>query len=177
MPKATDRRPTRAIVYVRLSVFRGETDTSVSPEEQERRCRAYAESKGWQVVDVIRDLDVSASDKGLRLDRPGLLEVRDRLDDVDVVIFAKLDRLARNVVDFRAFADEAAEHGARGRHPVRRLTGALGVPATREAEDEADDAEQDARDDEDRGEEREDAQRERGDREAGDLLALARPDR
>lgn len=111
MPNATVRRP-RALVYVRLSVYRGEADASVSPEEQERRCRAYAESKGWEVVDVIRDLDVSASDKGLRLDRPGLLEVRDRLDDTDVVIFAKLDRLARNVVDFRAFADEAAAHGA-----------------------------------------------------------------
>lgn len=48
---------------------------------------------------------------GLRLDRPGLREIRDRWADIDVVIFAALDRLARSVVDFRPFADEAAEHG------------------------------------------------------------------
>jgi DNA invertase Pin-like site-specific DNA recombinase len=29
-----------------------------------------------------------------------------------VIVFAKLDRLARTVIDFRAFADEAARHGA-----------------------------------------------------------------
>lgn len=62
------------------------------------------------MVDVIEDLNVSGSDKGLRLDRPGLLRVREMLPDVDVVIFAKLDRLARNVVDFRAFSEEAARH-------------------------------------------------------------------
>jgi DNA invertase Pin-like site-specific DNA recombinase len=64
------------------------------------------------VLDVIRDLDVSGSDKGDRLDRPGLRKIRERSGDVDVLIFAKLDRLARNVIDFRAFADEAADHGA-----------------------------------------------------------------
>ena len=29
-----------------------------------------------------------------------------------MIVFAKLDRLARNVIDFRTFADEAATHGA-----------------------------------------------------------------
>ncbi|SFF53004.1 Recombinase zinc beta ribbon domain-containing protein [Blastococcus tunisiensis] len=101
-----------AIVYVRLSSHRGEADPSTSPERQEAACRAYAAAKGWHVIDVVRDLDVSGSDKGLRLDRPGLHAIRDRWADVDVVIFAKLDRLARNVIDFRAFADEAEQHGA-----------------------------------------------------------------
>ena len=103
--------PLRAVVYVRLSVHRGDADPSVSPQSQEDRCRAYAAAKGWEVVEVIPDLDVSGSDKGLRLDRPGLRKVRALLPEVDVVIFAKLDRLTRNVVDFRAFADEAASHG------------------------------------------------------------------
>lgn len=102
-------RPLRAIVYVRLSSYRSE-DASTSPERQREACTAYALAKGWQVVEVVEDLDVSGSDAGLRLDRPGLLRVREALPVVDVVIFAKLDRLARNVADFTAFASEARGH-------------------------------------------------------------------
>ncbi len=104
---------TRAIIYVRLSSHRGDIDPSTSPARQEEVCRAYCLAKGWDVhPHIVRDLDISGSDKGLRLDRPGLREIRERWPEVDVVIFAKLDRLARNVIDFRAFADEAAENGA-----------------------------------------------------------------
>ncbi len=104
---------TTAIIYVRLSSHRGDLDPSTSPARQEEACRAYCAAKGWDVhPHVVRDLDVSGSDKGLRLDRPGLAEIRERWDEVDVVIFAKLDRLARNVIDFRAFAEEAERNGA-----------------------------------------------------------------
>ncbi|MER7440465.1 recombinase family protein [Micromonospora avicenniae] len=104
---------TTAIIYVRLSSHRGDLDPSTSPARQEEACRAYCAAKGWTVhPHVVRDLDVSGSDKGLRLDRPGLGEIRGRWSEVDVVIFAKIDRLARNVVDFRAFAEEAEGHGA-----------------------------------------------------------------
>ncbi|MEU1641421.1 recombinase family protein [Micromonospora zamorensis] len=103
----------RAIIYVRLSSHRGDIDPSTSPARQEEVCRAYCLAKGWDVHShVVRDLDVSGSDKGLRLERPGLNEIRERWADVDVVIFARLDRLARNVVDFRTFVDEAASNGA-----------------------------------------------------------------
>ena len=98
-------------MYVRLSSHRGESDPSTSPARQEESCRAYCLAKGWEVDAVVSDLDVSGSDKGLRLDRPGLRTIRDRWADVQVVIFAKLDRLARNVIDFREFADEAAANG------------------------------------------------------------------
>lgn len=98
-----------ATIYVRLSVFRGESDPSLSPERQEQACRDYCAAKGWTVGRVIKDLDVSGSEKGLRLDRPGLIEIRQ--DWTPVLIFAKLDRLARNVLDFRTFADEAAANG------------------------------------------------------------------
>lgn len=101
----------RALVYVRLSSYQGENDPSTSPARQRESCEQYAAAKGWQIVDVVEDLNVSGSDKGMRLDRPGLQRVRAQLQDVDVVIFAKLDRLARNVIDFRTFADEAAGHG------------------------------------------------------------------
>ena len=102
----------RALIYVRLSSYRGDKDPSLSPPRQEEQCRAYCLAKGWSVVEVISDLDVSGSDKGLRLERPGLRKIRERFGSFDVVIFAKLDRMARNVVDFMAFAAEAEEHGA-----------------------------------------------------------------
>src|SRR4051812_6141994 len=108
----TNSRPVNAIIYVRLSVFRGEDDPTTSPKRQEQICRDYCAAKGWNVLDVISDLDVSGSDKGLRLDRPGLAEIRTRWAETDIVIFSKLDRMARNVVDFRTFADEAEKNGA-----------------------------------------------------------------
>ena len=84
----------------------------MSPDVQEDACRAYAEAQGWEVVETVRDLDVSGSDKGLRLGRPGLPRIRKLWGSIDVVIFLKIDRLARNVVDFTAFAEEARAHGA-----------------------------------------------------------------
>lgn len=107
----------RAVVYIRLSSHRGDADPSTSPERQREACKAYALAKGWDLAveigdgGIVSDLNVSGSDKGLRLDRPGLRQIRDAFPSVDVVIFAKLDRLARNVVDFRAFAEEAEGHG------------------------------------------------------------------
>lgn len=99
--------PRRAIIMVRLSSFDFGGDSSTSPERQEEQCRAYCAARGWEAVHVIRDLDVSASDKGLRLDRPGLIEARSWYPRVDVLVVAKLDRLARNVADFLAIHEEA----------------------------------------------------------------------
>ena len=102
---------TRAIIYVRLSSYSGEADTTTSPERQEESCRQYAASKDWEVVGVVRDLDVSGSDKGLRLNRPGLKEVRAQWHEADVLLFSKIDRLARNVLDWSKFREEADAAG------------------------------------------------------------------
>lgn len=111
----------RAIIYVRLSSFTGAEDPSTSPQRQREQCEAYCLAKGWRIAEtitsgdhpgVIEDLDVSGSDKGKRLDRPGLRVIRRHWGEFDVIVFAKLDRLARNVIDFRTFADEAADNGA-----------------------------------------------------------------
>jgi site-specific DNA recombinase len=101
----------RALVYVRLSSYAGELDTTTSPQRQEEECREWCRREGYEVIDVIRDLDVSGSDKGLRLDRPGLLRVRATWDGADVLVFAKLDRIARNVLDWARLAEEAKTHG------------------------------------------------------------------
>ena len=99
-----------AVAYVRLSDFRGRSDPSTSPTRQRESVSAYAKARGWDLLTTIEDLDVSGSDVGLRLERPGLRRVRDLLPKVDYVIIPSVDRLARNVVDFMTFAEEAARH-------------------------------------------------------------------
>lgn len=101
----------RVIIYIRLSDYAsGGLDPSTSPERQEEACRQYAAAHGWEVVAVVRDLDVSGSNKGLRLDRPGLREVRARWAEADVLLFAKIDRIARNVLDWSRLREEADDH-------------------------------------------------------------------
>lgn len=101
----------RAAIYVRLSRYRGAEDPSTSPERQREAGRAYAEAQGWEVVEVVEDLDVSGGEDGLRLDRPGIQRLRELFGSVDRIVFTKIDRLARSVADFSAFASEARAAG------------------------------------------------------------------
>lgn len=98
----------RALGYIRLSNL---TDESTSPERQDASVRGYCEAKGWELVGIIPDLDVSGSSVGMRLDRPGVQKIRARWDEADVIVVPKLDRLARNVSDFMALVDEGEQHG------------------------------------------------------------------
>ncbi|PHQ48869.1 hypothetical protein BLA24_27805 [Streptomyces cinnamoneus] len=85
----------RAAVYVRLS---RETEESTSPERQRAACEALCQARGWQVIAVEEDIDVSGYSRGL--DRPGLQRILARLAEFDVIVFFKIDRLARSTVDF-----------------------------------------------------------------------------
>ncbi|MFV2119072.1 recombinase family protein [Streptomyces sp. Act-28] len=85
----------RAAVYVRLS--RG-TEESTSPERQRAACEALCTARGWQVVRVEEDIDVSGYSRGL--DRPGLRRILARLAEFDVIVFFRIDRLARSTADF-----------------------------------------------------------------------------
>ncbi|MET9929739.1 MULTISPECIES: recombinase family protein [unclassified Streptomyces] len=85
----------RAAIYVRLS---RETENSTSPERQRAACEALCAARGWQVIAVEEDIDVSGYSRGL--DRPGLQRILARLAEFDVIVFFKTDRLARSTVDF-----------------------------------------------------------------------------
>jgi len=85
--------------------------TGESPEHHERRARAYAESKGWDIATVYR-LD-AVSGKSVK-DHP---ECARMLEDIktgriSALIFSKLARLARNTRELLDFADHFGEHGA-----------------------------------------------------------------
>src|SRR5262245_47022540 len=97
-------------IYTRLS--RDPEGTKTSCQRQEADCRAYAERKGYSVVKVYRDNDLSGF-KNVR--RPAyeemLQDVRDH--NIDGLIVWKGDRLTRKPRDnediYELFKEEGAE--------------------------------------------------------------------
>ncbi|MFD0353739.1 recombinase family protein [Streptomyces sp. NPDC127110] len=86
----------RALLSVRLSVL---TDTTTSPLRQELDLRLLARERGYRVVGVARDLNVSAT-RVPPWRRPQLGPwLRDRAPDFDVLLFWKMDRLVRRAAD------------------------------------------------------------------------------
>lgn len=86
----------RALLSIRLSVF---TDDTTSPVRQELELRRLALDKGYRVVGVARDLNVSAT-KVPPWKRRSLGEwLNDKVPEFDAILFWKLDRFIRNLSD------------------------------------------------------------------------------
>ncbi|MEV5192108.1 recombinase family protein [Streptomyces clavifer] len=82
------------VIYDRLSRLVAEEAT----DHRIKACQAYAEQRGWEVVHVATDHNVSGASK--LEDRPGMREVLSWLPRADYVLAAKLDRFARSVLEF-----------------------------------------------------------------------------
>jgi site-specific DNA recombinase len=99
----------RAAVYARVSTIRQAQAQGI--EQQLDRLRAAVAERGWELGDqhVYRDDGYS----GARLGRPGLDRLRDHaaLAELDVVVVAAPDRLARNYVHQVLLIDELAGRG------------------------------------------------------------------
>ncbi|HEY3814535.1 MAG TPA: recombinase family protein [Caulobacteraceae bacterium] len=75
-----------------------------SPEHHERRAQAYAEGRGWDVVDVYRLEGVSGKAVMTHPETQRMLgDIRK--GHVEALIFSKLARLARNTRDLLEFAE------------------------------------------------------------------------
>lgn len=99
----------RVGVWVRVShedQVKGE-----SPEHHEKRGRMYAEAKGWQVATVYRLDGFSGKDVSAHPETARMMEDV-RAGRIDVLIFSKLARLARNTRQLLDFADYFREQGA-----------------------------------------------------------------
>lgn len=85
----------RAVVYMRVS-SEGQVD-AWGFDVQEYACRTYAEPHGLTITEVIRDEAVSGAAPAH--DRPGLMQALSLLRDgeADVLLVARLDRLARDL--------------------------------------------------------------------------------
>jgi site-specific DNA recombinase len=88
----------RALIVVRLSRV---TDATTSPERQIAACEELCRPRGYEVVGIAQDLDVSAA-KTTPFDRPQLGKWLDDPTRYDVIVFFRVDRIVRRLV--RQFA-------------------------------------------------------------------------
>ncbi|OBC01720.1 recombinase family protein [Gordonia sp. 852002-50395_SCH5434458] len=90
------QRTLRALIVIRLSRV---TDATTSPERQLEACRELCEQRGYDVVGIAEDLDVSAG-ATTPFTRPELGPwLRDRHGEFDVLVFYRVDRIARRLFD------------------------------------------------------------------------------
>ncbi|MFF4529267.1 recombinase family protein [Streptomyces sp. NPDC001407] len=97
----------RVIISVRLSLL---TEDTTSPARQELDQRGECDKRGWRVVAVVKDLNVSAS-KLAPWKRKALAPwLTDRLPEYDILMFWKLDRLIRRRQDLTYMIKWAEDH-------------------------------------------------------------------
>lgn len=99
---------TRCLVYIRVST----DEQHLGPEAQAEACRVYAERLGMTVVETFRDIGVSGA--APLHECPGLQSAVDSLEayDAGVLLVAKRDRLARDVMKVGMVTQRVESAGA-----------------------------------------------------------------
>lgn len=92
----------RVFAYCRVST----TDQTTDNQVQE------IEAAGFK-LDAKRIVVETISGSSAAMDRPGFARLVDRLEDGDILIVTKLDRLGRNAMDVRSTVDRLAKDGVR----------------------------------------------------------------
>jgi DNA invertase Pin-like site-specific DNA recombinase len=98
----TKTATTRALAYVRLSK---EDQGATSPARQRATIAKLCKERGWVLADTYEDIGVSATAKR----RPAFEQMMGRLDEADVVVVYRLDRLARSQIDFAKILERLAD--------------------------------------------------------------------
>lgn len=103
-PTETTPSATRAVGYVRVSTD-DQAASGLGLEAQTETIKRAAAARGWELVDVVVDAGVSG--KVRPADRPGLGRALAELEAgaADLLVVAKLDRLARSVVGLSELLD------------------------------------------------------------------------
>ena len=96
----------RALIAVRLSRT---TEATTSPERQVAACKELCEQRGYDVVGVAEDLDVSAG-KTSPFDRPQLGRWLENPTRFDVIVFFRVDRIVRRLFDLADLIKWARQH-------------------------------------------------------------------
>jgi len=114
----------RIAIYCRVSTDKQASKEDSSLDTQRDRLVRYVEDKqragqNWQLTDTF----VEGEDKdgkrrgfsGKNLDRPGFSQLMEKVRGhlVDVVVFTKMDRISRNVIDFLTLVEEFERHEVR----------------------------------------------------------------
>ncbi|MDQ3715476.1 MAG: recombinase family protein, partial [Actinomycetota bacterium] len=92
----------RSVIYARQSLDRSGEGAAI--ERQVADCRKLAEARGWDVVEVVSDNDISASNGKAR---PGYQRVLTMIESgsVDRVVVWAVDRLTRRMRDLEDVVD------------------------------------------------------------------------
>lgn len=98
----------RAVVYVRISSDPEGRKLGVA--RQEADCRKLASSRGWKVVAVYSDNDISAASGRRRPQWEALLDAI-RAGEVDAVVAYSASRMYRRVADLGTFIEVVKERG------------------------------------------------------------------
>lgn len=98
----------RTAIYVRISLDR--TGAGLGVERQEAACRDKAANKGWNVVEVYVDNDVSATSKKPRPAYQRMLADA-RAGHIDAIVVWHIDRLTRRPRELEDVIDLADDHG------------------------------------------------------------------
>ncbi len=101
-PSATEQ--VRAVIYTRVST---EMQSETSMQEQERRCRQFAEYRGYEVVRTYKDYGKS----GTNTNREEYQQMMADIDSWDIVILFKLDRIHRSSHNANLWATELNKKG------------------------------------------------------------------
>ena len=91
-------KPKRAAIYSRVSTQEQAQKDFSSIEVQAERCRKYCEAMEYEIIEIYKETASGGSMKG----RPQLqrLFLSVERDEIDVIVFTKLDRFTRSISDF-----------------------------------------------------------------------------
>jgi site-specific DNA recombinase len=96
-------------IWIRVSTL--DQKRGDSPEIREKRARAYADAKDWNVTTVYHLEGISG--KAIMHQKEAVRMLEDIKEQrIDGLIFSKLARLARNTRELLEFADIFNEYGA-----------------------------------------------------------------
>src|SRR5215218_147454 len=88
-----------AFGYVRLSKW---DEKTTSPQRQRKAIAALCKQRGWKLLEVFEDIDVSAYNGN---HRPQFERMMNRLGEVQAIVFWTLDRLSRSSVQAGQIAE------------------------------------------------------------------------
>lgn len=89
----TYKKVLRLALYARVS-HDEQKKYGFSIQAQIDKMIKYAEANGYQIVDIFKDEGFTAT----KMKRPALLAMLDRVNEFDVIVFTRLDRFTRNVL-------------------------------------------------------------------------------
>src|SRR5690349_16308352 len=90
----------RAVVYTRISKDdrKGTEDEGAGVARQETACRDLCRRRGWRVLEVFTENDVSASTRKPRPEFERMLAMAES-GQLDLIVCAHVDRLTRSLVE------------------------------------------------------------------------------